>query len=257
MIKIEPIKAFNDNYIWLVTTNEGLLVVDPGDAQPVMNYLNEIQGSLSDILITHHHYDHTGGVEALAEISATKVYGPSESIFGGITHELKEGDTINVIGIEFSVLEIPGHTLDHIAYYAKNNGEPFVFCGDTLFAGGCGRVFEGTYEQMYESLIKLKQLPSNTKVYCGHEYTKANLEFALEVESSNKKLLARFKSCLESNKINEPTVPSLLELELETNPFLRSDNTNLRECIMTKISTKNELTDMEIFKATREWKDNV
>ena len=110
---------------------------------------------------------------------------------------------------------------------------------------------------MYESLIKLKQLPSNTKVYCGHEYTKANLEFALEVESSNKKLLARFKSCLESNKINEPTVPSLLQLELETNPFLRSDNTNLRECIMTKISTTNELTDMEIFKATREWKDNV
>ena len=257
MIKIEPIKAFSDNYIWLVTTNEGLLVVDPGDSEPVDAYLTINKKQLSNILITHHHFDHTGGVKKLVNNSSLDVYGPTASIFNGINKELKDGDQVNIIGIDFTIIEIPGHTLDHIAYFAENDGEPFLFCGDTLFAGGCGRIFEGTYLQMYESLNKLKGLPLNTKFYCGHEYTLANLTFALEVENSNQALKDRYESCVNLRNNDQPTIPSSLELEIQTNPFLRSDQKMIRECIMQKFDYKEEPSDIEIFKAVREWKDNA
>ena len=257
MIKIEPIKAFSDNYIWLVTTNEGLLVVDPGDASPVEAYLKDNSRYLSNILITHHHFDHTGGVETLVKNNPLDVYGPTNSIFGGINKELKEGDKVNIIGIDFSIIEIPGHTLDHIAFFAENNGDPFLFCGDTLFAGGCGRIFEGTFEQMFDSLSKLSKLPLNTKIYCGHEYTLSNLAFALEVDKSNQALVQRYKICNESRNKNIPTIPSTLEIEFETNPFLRCHTKNIQDCIMQKFNFKEIPSDMEIFKATREWKDNA
>jgi len=258
MIKIEPIKAFSDNYIWLVTTNEGLLVVDPGDAAPVESYLKDNNMSLSNILITHHHFDHTGGVKKLSETNNNlDVYGPTNSIFDGINKELKDGDKINILGIDFSIIEVPGHTLDHIAFFAENDGNPFLFCGDTLFAGGCGRIFEGTYEQMFESLSKLSELPLNTKVYCGHEYTLSNLSFALKVDKSNNILQVRYTDCIEARNNDIPTIPSTLELEMQTNPFLRHDQKNIQECIMQKNDYLEDPNNMEIFKALREWKDNT
>ena len=258
MIKIEPIKAFSDNYIWLVTTNEGLLVVDPGDAAPVESYLKDNNMSLSNILITHHHFDHTGGVKRLSETNNNlDVYGPTNSIFDGINKELKDGDKINILGIDFSIIEVPGHTLDHIAFFAENDGNPFLFCGDTLFAGGCGRIFEGTYEQMFESLSKLSELPLNTKVYCGHEYTLSNLSFALKVDKSNNILQVRYTDCIEARNNDIPTIPSTLELEMQTNPFLRHDQKDIQECIMQKNDYLKDPNNMEIFKALREWKDNT
>ena len=258
MIKIEPIKAFSDNYIWLVTTNEGLLVVDPGDAAPVESYLKDNNMSLSNILITHHHFDHTGGVKKLSETNNNlDVYGPTNSIFDGINKELKDGDKINILGIDFSIIEVPGHTLDHIAFFAENDGNPFLFCGDTLFAGGCGRIFEGTYEQMFESLSKLSELPLNTKVYCGHEYTLSNLSFALKVDKSNNILQVRYTDCIEARNNDIPTIPSTLELEMQTNPFLRHDQKDIQECIMQKNDYLEDPNNMEIFKALREWKDNT
>ena len=258
MIKIEPIKAFSDNYIWLVTTNEGLLVVDPGDAAPVESYLKDNNMSLSNILITHHHFDHTGGVKRLSETNNNlDVYGPTNSIFDGINKELKDGDKINILGIDFSIIEVPGHTLDHIAFFAENDDNPFLFCGDTLFAGGCGRIFEGTYEQMFESLSKLSELPLNTKVYCGHEYTLSNLSFALKVDKSNNNLQVRYTDCIEARNNDIPTIPSTLELEMQTNPFLRHDQKVIQECIMQKNNYLEDPNNMEIFKALREWKDNT
>ena len=258
MIKIEPIKAFSDNYIWLVTTNEGLLVVDPGDAAPVESYLKDNNMSLSNILITHHHFDHTGGVKRLSETNNNvDVYGPTNSIFDGINKELKDGDKINILGIDFSIIEVPGHTLDHIAFFAENDDNPFLFCGDTLFAGGCGRIFEGTYEQMFESLSKLSELPLNTKVYCGHEYTLSNLSFALKVDKSNNILQVRYTDCIEARNNDIPTIPSTLELEMQTNQFLRHDQKDIQECIMQKNDYLEDPNNMEIFKALREWKDNT
>ena len=257
MIKITTLNAFTDNYIWLVTTNEGLLVVDPGDSKPVEDFLEKSNEVLSDILITHHHFDHTGGVEKLNSQSLLNVYGPTGSIFTGINRKLKEGDSINVIGIDFSIIEVPGHTLDHIAYYSENEGEPILFCGDTLFAGGCGRVFEGTYEQMHNSLNKLKILPENTKVYCGHEYTLSNLRFALEVDAENIFLKDRYDECLNLRNNDQATVPSSLEIELKTNPFLRCDNRIIQENIMQKFNLNVMPVEKETFKATREWKDNA
>ena len=257
MIKITTLKAFTDNYIWLVATNEGLLVVDPGDSKPVEDFLEKSNEVLSDILITHHHFDHTGGVEKLNSQSLLNVYGPTGSIFTGINRKLKEGDSINVIGIDFSIIEVPGHTLDHIAYYSENEGEPILFCGDTLFAGGCGRVFEGTYEQMHNSLNKLKILPENTKVYCGHEFTLSNLRFALEVDAENIFLKDRYDECVNLRNNDQATIPSLLEIELKTNPFLRCDNRIIQENIMQKFNLNAMPVEKETFKATREWKDNA
>ena len=185
MIKIEPIEAFTDNYIWLVTTNEGSIAIDPGESSNTINFLEKNQLDLKAILITHHHFDHTGGIDDLVSYSPVNVYGPFNNDIASIDKKLKDGDKINVIGIEFEIIEIPGHTLDHIAFYSENNGSPILFCGDTLFAGGCGRVFEGTFDQMYESLNKLKILPENTNIYCGHEYTLSNLKFAKEAEPFN------------------------------------------------------------------------
>ena len=158
MINIEPIKAFDYNYIWLMTTNEGSIVIDPGEIKNLLKAIEKKNIKLDAILITHHHYDHTGGIEELLmKYPNLKVYGPTNNV-DLIKSRLGDGELLNVIGIDFEVIEIPGHTLDHIAYYANINNSPILFCGDTLFAGGCGRVFEGTFDQMYESLMKLKKL---------------------------------------------------------------------------------------------------
>ena len=253
MINIEPIKAFNDNYIWLVTTNEGSIVIDPGEADQTVNFLKENGLALEAILITHHHFDHTGGIEDMLLFKDVDVYGPVNNI-SSINKQLMNDDLISVIGIDFQVIEIPGHTLDHIAFYSETFEEPILFCGDTLFSGGCGRVFEGTFEQMHASILKLKSLPANTKIYSGHEYTQSNLKFALEVEPLNQKLISRYNDVQNLISTGKPTLPSTLELELEVNPFLRCQTNEVQNSVIKKFNTSSH--EDEIFKALRQWKDN-
>ena len=253
MINIEPIEAFSDNYIWLLTTNEGSIVIDPGESQNLLKILKENNLNLKAILITHHHFDHTGGINEILLEKSIDVYGPNNNI-DSINIRVNDKSKINLLGIEFEIFEIPGHTLDHIAYYSENNGHPILFCGDTLFAGGCGRVFEGTFEQMYDSLSILKNLPFNTKIYCGHEYTQSNLKFAKSVEPLNQRIVSRYNDVIELRKQGIPTLPTTIKLELETNPFFRVDLEEIQETISKKFNTaKNE---KDIFSAIRQWKDN-
>jgi hydroxyacylglutathione hydrolase len=253
MINIEPIEAFSDNYIWLLTTNEGSIVIDPGESQNLLKILKENNLNLKAVLITHHHYDHTGGINEILSEKSIDVYGPNNNI-DSINIRLTNESKITLLGVEFEIIEIPGHTLDHIAYYSDNDGHPILFCGDTLFAGGCGRVFEGTFEQMYDSLSILKQLPLNTKIYCGHEYTESNLRFAKSVEPLNQRIISRYNDVNELRKKGIPTLPTTIKLELETNPFLRLDIKEVQETISKKFNThKNE---KDIFSAIRQWKDN-
>ena len=253
MINIEPIKAFNDNYIWLATTNEGSIVIDPGEAHKTIKYLKENDLNLDAILITHHHFDHTGGIEDMLKFRNVNVYGPVNNI-PSINKQLRDGDLFSVIGIDFKIIEIPGHTLDHIAFFSENNGNPVLFCGDTLFSSGCGRVFEGTFEQMHESILKLKSLPANTKIYSGHEYTQSNLKFAMEVEPLNQKLISRYNDVQDLLNKGIPTLPTTLELELEVNPFLRCHAREVQNSVVKQFNTSNH--ENEIFKALRQWKDN-
>ena len=253
MINIEPIKAFNDNYIWLATTNEGSIVIDPGEAHKTIKYLKENDLNLDAILITHHHFDHTGGIEDMLKFRNVDVYGPVNNI-PSINKQLRDGDLFSVIGIDFKIIEIPGHPLDHIAFFSENNGNPVLFCGDTLFSSGCGRVFEGTFEQMHKSILKLKSLPSNTKIYSGHEYTQSNLKFAMEVEPLNQKLISRYNDVQDLLNKGIPTLPTTLELELEVNPFLRCQAREVQNSVVKQFNTSNH--EDEIFKALRQWKDN-
>ena len=253
MINIEPIEAFSDNYIWLVTTNEGSIVIDPGESSKTIELLKKRDLNLKAILITHHHFDHTGGIDEVKLFSSAKVYGPKNDI-SSIDVRVEVGQALSLIGIDFEIIELPGHTLDHIAFYTNNNGNPLLFCGDTLFAGGCGRVFEGTFEQMHESLMKLKSLPANTKVYSGHEYTTANLSFAKEVEPLNKNIISRYNEVLKLRKEGIPTLPTTIEIELKTNPFFRCDVEEIQDSLLKKFNI--ERNEQEIFKALREWKDN-
>jgi len=253
MINIEPIKAFNDNYIWLATTNEGSIVIDPGEAHKTIKYLKENDLNLDAILITHHHFDHTGGIEDMLKFRNVNVYGPVNNI-PSINKQLRDGDLFSVIGIDFKIIEIPGHTLDHIAFFSENNGNPVLFCGDTLFSSGCGRVFEGTFEQMHKSILKLKSLPANTKIYSGHEYTQSNLKFAMEVEPLNQKLISRYNDVQDLLNKGIPTLPTTLELELEVNPFLRCQAREVQNSVVKQFNTSNH--EDEIFKALRQWKDN-
>ena len=254
MIKVEPIPAFSDNYIWLVTTNEGSIVIDPGDANPVIEYLNKNKDlTLNSILLTHHHYDHSGGIEDLRKRYDLKVFGPNNQI-KSVDHRVVEGNEILVNGLIFKIIEVPGHTLDHIAFYYDDDDNPILFCGDTLFAAGCGRVFEGTFDQMYESLLKLKKLPENTIVYSGHEYTTANLMFASHVEPLNKNIQDSLSKVQELRSKNIPTLPTSIKEEKVINPFLRCDDKDLQMIMRKKFNT--DLSELNIFSALREWKDS-
>ena len=220
-INILPIKAFKDNYIWLIQEKLNGVIVDPGDAKPVIKKLKENNIDLKAILITHKHHDHIGGVEELISYHPdVRIYGPDLRLpfLQNIKFKyevVKEGDVISILGtkLKFYVIETPGHTSDHIIFVDKEN----LFCGDTLFACGCGRLFEGTYEEMFKSLLKISSLNPNTKVYCAHEYTKENIRFALTIDPDNYQLNERYKKLQDV----EITIPSILQEELETNPFLR------------------------------------
>lgn len=254
-LNILALPAFADNYLWLIHDGTHAAVVDPGEAQPVLDALHTHKLTLSAILLTHHHRDHVGGVPELTQKFSAPVFGPAHDGIAGITVPLTEGNLVEVpkLGLKLNVLEVPGHTHGHIAYYASQAN--WLFCGDTLFAGGCGRLFEGTPAQMVASLSKLAALPDETKVYCAHEYTLSNLRFAQEIEPGNSVLQGRVKD--EQRKRNQglPTIPSTIGLEKATNPFLRYTNLDIvnRLIEIKKVSSREPIA---IFAAIREWKNS-
>lgn len=252
-ITVFPIAAFNDNYIWCLSNGHQSVVVDPGDAAPVIKHLDAMGLTLSAILITHHHWDHTNGIEdLLAVYGDIPVYGPANQI-NAINTQVKEGDKVQIpeLGTEFDVIAIPGHTLDHIGYY----GSAGLFCGDTLFSGGCGRLFEGSPKQMLGSLNKLAALPNTTPVYCTHEYTLANLRFALAVEPDNAELQI-YNAWAESQRRQDlPTLPSNIGQEKAINPFLRSDKPAIKASAERQAGVEMA-DDVAIFSQIRQWKDN-
>jgi hydroxyacylglutathione hydrolase len=225
MLNIFPIHAFSDNYIWAITNNDSqsLYVVDPGQSEPVLNYIKEHNLQLEGILITHHHWDHTDGVKKLKQLYPNiTIYGPHNSIFTGSDITLKQDDSINILGESFHILSTPGHTLDHICYYNDDT----LFCGDTLFSAGCGRLFEGTSKQMFDSLSKISQLNESCKVYCTHEYTLANIAFAQIVDPLNTEL-EEYKQLIISKRNKKiVSLPSTITQELKINPYLRSLSLN-------------------------------
>ena len=258
---MSAIPAFSDNYIWLVRApgSDLAAVVDPGDAAPVEAALERAQLRLAAILLTHHHGDHVGGVERLRAVGNPYVFGPRGEAIDGIDRRCGEGDTITVpgLGLELSVVDVPGHTRGHIAYFAKRHGDdprPLLFCGDTLFAAGCGRLFEGTPEQMLDSLGKLAALPPQTLVFCAHEYTLSNLRFAAAVEPESGEVGARLAEVREQREIGESTVPSSIGIELGSNPFLRTHLPAVRQAAAARLGHEAS-SAAESFAAIRDWKN--
>lgn len=256
MIKIDALPAFTDNYIWLLQDLERrrCAVVDPGDAAPVQAWLAAHRDwQLSDILITHHHHDHVGGVAQLKAATGARVLGPAKENIPARDLALGEGDRVEVLSHIFDVTEVPGHTLGHIAYYQAD--QHWLFCGDTLFAAGCGRLFEGTAEQMHDSLSRLAALPAQTLVYCTHEYTLSNLRFAQAAEPNNPEVAQRLLEVSAWREAGQISLPSTLALERATNPFLRSAETSIKEKIDERDGNRNR-SPSEVFAGLRAWKDN-
>jgi hydroxyacylglutathione hydrolase len=254
MLTLIPVPAFTDNYLWLLHDGQRALVVDPGDAAPVQRALTKLSLELDTILITHHHADHTGGVDELRRTTGAKVYGPAAEKIPKPYIPLKEGDTATALGLNFQVIDVPGHTAGHIAFYTPDvNNKPLLFCGDTLFSGGCGRLFEGTPAQMLVSLDKLAALPGATVVCCTHEYTLSNLRFAVAVDPANADLANYQTHCIELRAHNLPTLPTSIAQELLINPFLRTRQPAL-------ISSARHFDaaadgDTSVFAAIRQWKN--
>lgn len=260
MVTIHAIPAFSDNYIWAIEKpDRTVALVDPGDAQAACQWLASRSARLTDILITHHHPDHVGGVNELTrQYHGTRVYGPAQSPFTGITHPLDNGDSIQVLGATLTIKAVPGHTLDHIAYLAAAGSwlaTPALFCGDTLFAAGCGRLFEGSPAMLHAALQWMASLPAETGVYCAHEYTLANLHFALAVEPDNaaiKKRLSDTRSLRERAMIS---LPSCIGLERLTNPFLRVEEPAV-QAAASRYAQTAMTTPVEVLAALRSWKDH-
>lgn len=254
MYQVIPIQAFSDNYIWCLKNDNNAVIVDPGDAAPVISYLTANNLDLAAILVTHHHPDHIGGINELkTHFPDVIVYGPENSKIPQVTQIVKNDECIELakIDAQFNVIEIPGHTLDHIAYFDDTS----LFCGDTLFSGGCGRLFEGSPEQMMHSLEKLTNLPANTAVYCAHEYTLANLSFASHVEPNNADLKRYIATVNKLRENNQPSLPTSIGQELKVNPFIRAHSANIKQTCENHFNS--ELTDeLSVFTATRKWKDN-
>jgi len=255
MLSVLHVRAFQDNYIWLIANESRteVAVVDPGDAEPVLRFLDREKMKLAAVLCTHHHPDHVGGAATLRDRFDVPVYGPATESIAAVTHPLREGDTVSLpsLGLKLNVMEIPGHTRGHIALV----GDGLLFCGDTLFSAGCGRLFEGTPEQMHHSLSRLAALPESTAVYCGHEYTLSNLRFAQAVEPENPDIRSFTREVEALRTANQPTLPSNIGRERRINPFLRGAVPAVREA--AKKHAGNGLgDDVAVFAALRQWKDS-
>jgi len=255
MLEVSPVRAFSDNYIWLIRTPtgcSGAVVVDPGDARPVNVALDEHGLELHAILVTHHHLDHVGGVAELAAAHGARVFGPARESMPCEVERLVDGDKVRLadVGIEFSVMDVPGHTLGHIAYH----GHEALFCGDTLFSGGCGRLFEGSPAQMLHSLDRIAALPAATQVYCAHEYTLSNLRFAAEVEPGNAAVIEALEATRVLRARDGISLPSTIGRERSMNPFLRCREPAVRAAVEARAG-RNLREPVEIFAAVRTWKD--
>jgi hydroxyacylglutathione hydrolase len=260
-IKITPIKAFTDNYIWAIYDKKNTTLVDPGDADVCINFLEKNKLILNSVLVTHHHSDHTGGINKLFDYCQKKqwpltIYGPANEKIPHCDVKLIENDIVilDELSVSFRVIDLPGHTAGHIAYYNGDPSVPILFCGDTLFSAGCGRLFEGTPEQMLNSLSKLANLPDKTKVYCTHEYTKANLAFALTVEPNNQDLIKYNKEVIKLRAKDHPTIPSTIMQEKKINPFLRCNEQSIIASAQ-EYSIENNATPQGTFTTIRHWKD--
>ncbi|MDL2283817.1 hydroxyacylglutathione hydrolase [Oxalobacter sp. OttesenSCG-928-P03] len=253
-LHVTALPAFNDNYIWLIDNGTHAVVIDPGEAEVVMTELKKRALSLSAILLTHRHDDHISGVPRLLTEYDTPVYGPKNDDIIAVTHPLEEGSplTIEALGLSLTVMDVPGHTRGHIAYYARMRR--WLFCGDMLFGAGCGRMLEGTPEMMIASLAKFTALPDDTLVFCAHEYTLSNLKFALEIEPDNPDILQRMRDDSAKRDQMQPTLPSTMALEKKTNPFLRNMEPDVLERLLSLGLIKSKNT-VDAFAAMREWKN--
>jgi hydroxyacylglutathione hydrolase len=254
-MNLTALPAFSDNYIWMLDDGRQAIVVDPGEAAPVERALDARALALAGILVTHHHPDHVGGVDALRPRLRGPVFGPARERIPEPFERLEEGATVDLIGCRFRVIDVPGHTAGHIAYFTDSApGAPILFCGDTLFSGGCGRLFEGTAAQMHASLSKLAALPADARVCCAHEYTLANLKFARAVEPANQALLAYEAWCIAERAQSRPTLPSSIDRERAVNPFLRCAEPEPVRSALARGAASDAPAD--VLAALREWKNN-
>ena len=255
-MKINHLDAFSDNYIWIMESQGKIAIVDPGDAKPIHEYIKKTGYELTEVLITHHHWDHTGGLEEVISEYECSAYGPSGDHIKGITNPLHDNENFNILGdYEFKAFSAPGHTNDQLSYYCETTDKPILFSGDTLFYAGCGRLFEGTPEDMLFSMDRYKELPSNTLVYCGHEYTESNLKFAQAVEPHNEDVLRAINLVSETRSMNRPSLPSLIDTELKINPFMRCRELSVIEAA-ENYSNKKLKNTAEVLGEIRNWKDN-
>ncbi len=256
MLKITSLLSRKDNYIWLIRSETGpeAVVVDPGEAGPVEHALRKRRLTLVAILVTHHHYDHVEGITELITRYQVPVFGPANEPIPCLTQPVGEGEhiTLKGVGMEFSVMEIPGHTTGHVGYY----GHGTFFCGDTLFAAGCGKVFDGTPEQLFRSLQRISRLPEETLVYCAHEYTEENLQFALTVEPGNPALGERLEKIRQLRAAGLPTLPVTLAEEKQTNPFLRCHEPEVIRAV-EQFTGRPLVSTEEVFVALRRWRDRI
>jgi hydroxyacylglutathione hydrolase len=254
MLHLEPIPAFEDNYIWVVHDGRHALIVDPGEAEPILAWLGERRIRPAAILVTHHHGDHTGGIsETVAQYPGTRVFGPAQGRIAGITHPVAEADVCEIpeLGLVFQVIATPGHTLDHLVYV----GHGWLFCGDTLFSCGCGKAFEGTPRQLHASLCRLAALPADTLACCAHEYTLDNLRFALTVDPDNPALTAWQRQAQVLRQSGQPTLPTRMGDECDRNPFLRCQDPALLRRLAEQTGTRAFADASAAFAALRELKN--
>ncbi|MED5621750.1 hydroxyacylglutathione hydrolase [Ideonella sp. BN130291] len=254
-MQLIALPAFADNYIWMLHDGEHAIVVDPGDDQPVKAALSARGLQLSGILVTHHHADHVGGLAALQGALQGPIYGPANEAMPLDVIRLRDGDTAELLGLRFDVIDVPGHTAGHIAYFhTPEADDPILFCGDTLFSAGCGRLFEGTPRQMHASLARLAALPDATRVCCAHEYTLSNLRFAHAVEPMNDDVVRHTAWCETERAAGRPTLPSRMARERRINPFLRCDAPAVVAAAQAQGAA--DRSGPEVFTALRRWKDH-